>query len=80
MIALFTNLFYFQRWSFVSRDPWQAGRHWWLIVMPVLGGLITLSWTGALTATQAQRYGLLETLRQYGREKLVPSGDAEGGA
>ena len=40
MIALFTNLFYFQRWSFVSRDPWQAGRHWWLIVMPVLGGLI----------------------------------------
>jgi predicted ATPase len=25
----------------------------------------------------SQRYGLLETLRQYGREKLVPSGDAE---
>ena len=40
MIALCTNLFYFQRWSFVDRDPWQAGRHWWLILMPVLGGLI----------------------------------------
>jgi H+/Cl- antiporter ClcA len=40
MIALCTNLFYFQRWSFIDRDPWQAGRHWWLILMPVLGGLI----------------------------------------
>jgi CIC family chloride channel protein len=40
MIALCTNLFYFQEWSFVDKDPWQAGRHWWLILMPVLGGLI----------------------------------------
>ena len=40
MIALCTNLFYFHRWSFADRDPWQAGRHWWLILMPVLGGLI----------------------------------------
>ncbi len=40
MISLCTNLFYFQKWSFVDRDPWEAGRHWWLILMPVLGGLI----------------------------------------
>ncbi len=40
MISLCTNLFYFKRWSFIERDPWQAGRHWWLILMPVLGGLI----------------------------------------
>jgi len=40
MIALCTNLFYFKRWSFADRDPWQAGRHWWLVLMPVLGGLI----------------------------------------
>ncbi|HEY5212102.1 MAG TPA: chloride channel protein [Acidobacteriaceae bacterium] len=40
MIALFTNLFYFQRWSFVSKDPWQAGRHWWLVPMPMIGGLL----------------------------------------
>jgi H+/Cl- antiporter ClcA/CBS domain-containing protein len=40
MIALCTNLFYFRRWSFSSLDPWQAGRHWWLVPMPVLGGLI----------------------------------------
>jgi CIC family chloride channel protein len=40
MIGLCTNLFYFQKLSFVDRDPWQAGRHWWLILMPVAGGLI----------------------------------------
>ena len=40
MISLCTNLFYFQRWSFIERDPWQAGKHWWLVLMPVLGGLI----------------------------------------
>jgi len=40
MIALATNLFYFHRWSFADRDPWQAGRHWWVVLMPVIGGLI----------------------------------------
>ena len=40
MIALCTNLFYFHTWSFADRDPWQAGRHWWLMLMPVVGGLI----------------------------------------
>jgi len=40
MIALCTNLFYFHRWSFAEHDPWQAGRHWWIVLMPVVGGLI----------------------------------------
>ncbi len=40
MIALFTNLFYFHRWSDRSVDPWQAGRHWWLVLVPVVGGLL----------------------------------------
>jgi H+/Cl- antiporter ClcA/CBS domain-containing protein len=40
MIALFTNIFYFHRWSFVEHDPWQAGIHWWTALMPVLGGLV----------------------------------------
>jgi CIC family chloride channel protein len=40
MIALCTNLFYFHHWSFVEHDPWQAGKHWWIALMPVLGGLI----------------------------------------
>ena len=40
MIALSTNAFYFHRLSLKEVDPWEAGRHWWLVLMPVLGGLI----------------------------------------
>ena len=40
MIAITTNLFYFHRLSVRDVDPWEAGRHWWLVLMPVLGGLI----------------------------------------
>lgn len=40
MIALATNAFYFGRLSTVEIDPWRAGRHWWLVLMPVLGGLL----------------------------------------
>jgi H+/Cl- antiporter ClcA/CBS domain-containing protein len=39
-IALATNLFYFQQWSFREADPWQAHLGWWRVVLPVLGGLI----------------------------------------
>ncbi len=40
MIALATNAFYFHRISVREVDPWQAGRHWWLVLIPVLGGLL----------------------------------------
>ncbi|MGI4829219.1 MAG: chloride channel protein, partial [Janthinobacterium lividum] len=40
MIALATNAFYFHRISTRDVDPWEAGRHWWLVLTPVLGGLI----------------------------------------
>src|ERR1700761_2338942 len=40
MIALFTNLFYFHRWSFKEHDPWQAGGHWLILLLPIGGGLI----------------------------------------
>ena len=39
MIALATNAFYFHRFSTEDIDPWRAGRHWWLVLVPVLGGL-----------------------------------------
>ncbi len=40
LIALATNLFFFQRWSFVAASP--AGHHLgvWAVLVPVLGGLI----------------------------------------
>ena len=40
LIALFTNLFYFQRWSFAEVDPWQGHAGWWRVFLPVLGGLL----------------------------------------
>ena len=46
LIALFTNIFYFHRWSFTDVDPWQSGIHWyrlntwWSVLAPVTGGLI----------------------------------------
>ena len=40
LIALFTNLFYFQRWSFLDVDPWQGHAGWWRVFLPVLGGLL----------------------------------------
>ncbi len=40
MIALFTNLFYFERWSFVEVDPWQGHAGWWRVLLPVVGGLL----------------------------------------
>ena len=40
LVALSNNLFYYHQWSFVNRDPWDAGRHWWTVLMPALGGLL----------------------------------------
>ncbi len=40
LIALFTNLFYFRRWSFLEVDPWQGHAGWWRVFLPVLGGLL----------------------------------------
>ena len=40
MIDFCTNLFYFHQFSFVVRDPFQSGKHWWTVLMPALGGLI----------------------------------------
>src|SRR5580658_10098340 len=40
LIALFTNLFFFQRWSLQAVSP--AGNHlgWWEVLVPVVGALI----------------------------------------
>ena len=40
LIALFTNLFYYQRWSAATSSP--VGNHlgWWAVLVPVVGGLI----------------------------------------
>lgn len=39
-IQLFTNVFYFQEFSFVERAPGENTLGWWAILIPVIGGLI----------------------------------------
>ena len=40
LIALFTNLFYFQHWSFAASSPAMNGLGAWAVGVPVLGALI----------------------------------------
>lgn len=40
LISLFTNLFYFQRWSFDDISPADNTLGWWALFIPVVGGLI----------------------------------------
>src|SRR5207248_3149860 len=40
LIALFTNLVFFHRWSFAFVSARHIEVGWWVVVMPVLGGLI----------------------------------------
>jgi CIC family chloride channel protein len=73
MIALCTNLFYFHRWSFVEHDPWQAGRHWWLVLMPVAGGLIVGCMARYLTP-RVRGHGMPEAVETivFNRGKVQP--------
>ncbi len=40
LIHLFTNLFFFGRWSFADRAPAGHAPGAWVIAVPVIGGLI----------------------------------------
>ena len=40
LIHLFTNLFFFQSWSFAARSPAQNSLGVWVIFLPITGGLI----------------------------------------
>ena len=40
LIALFTNLFYFQRWSTAASSPAQNTLGWMAVIVPVVGALI----------------------------------------
>ena len=40
LIGLITNLFFFQRFEFSFASPWQSNVGAWVIVIPVLGGIL----------------------------------------
>jgi len=40
LIGLFTNLFFFHRWSFTFVSPMNTPFRWWILITPVIGGVI----------------------------------------
>jgi H+/Cl- antiporter ClcA/CBS domain-containing protein len=40
LIALFTNVFFFQRWSFEASSPAANHLGWWVVIVPIIGALI----------------------------------------
>ena len=40
LIGLFTNIFFYHRWSFAFMSPMDTPLRWWIIVTPVIGGVI----------------------------------------
>src|SRR5256885_4910692 len=40
LIGLFTNLFYYQRWSFDFSSPAHHHLGYWAVLVPIVGGLI----------------------------------------
>ena len=40
LIALFTNIFYFQRWSTAAASPADSSLGWWAVLAPIVGALI----------------------------------------
>jgi len=73
LIALCTNLFYFHHWSFRDRDPWQAGQHWWLVLMPVLGGLI-VGLIARFLSPKVRGHGMPEAVETivFGKGRVQP--------
>lgn len=73
LIALCTNLFYFHRWSFVEHDPWQAGQHWWTVLVPVVGGLI-IGLIARYLSPKVRGHGMPEAVETivFGKGRVQP--------
>jgi H+/Cl- antiporter ClcA/CBS domain-containing protein len=73
LIALCTNLFYFHRWSFVDHDPWQAGQHWWIVLVPALGGLV-IGLIARYLSPKVRGHGMPEAVETivFGKGRVQP--------
>ncbi|MBV8677166.1 MAG: chloride channel protein, partial [Planctomycetaceae bacterium] len=73
MIELFTNLFYFQRFSFQPRSPAESVLGWLAVLVPVVGGLIV----GLMARYGSERirgHGIPEAMEAIliGRSRMSP--------
>jgi H+/Cl- antiporter ClcA len=73
MIALFTNLFYYQEFSLVSRLPGESSLGYAAVLVPVLGGLI-IGLMARFGSERIRGHGIPEALEAIliGRSRMSP--------
>jgi H+/Cl- antiporter ClcA len=73
LIHLFTNLFFFQRFSFVDRSPAGNTLGAWVIVVPVIGGLI-VGLIARFGSDKIRGHGIPEAIEAilFGKSRMSP--------
>jgi H+/Cl- antiporter ClcA/predicted transcriptional regulator len=73
LIALFTNLFYFQTFSFTFRSPAENQLGWLAILVPVVGGLI-IGLMARYGSDRIRGHGIPEAIEAilFGRSRMSP--------
>jgi H+/Cl- antiporter ClcA/CBS domain-containing protein len=73
LISFFTNLFFFQSFSFASRSPASNTLGWWVVVMPVVGGLV-IGLIARYGSEAIRGHGIPEAIEAilFGKSKMSP--------
>ncbi len=73
LIHLFTNLFFFQQWSFAERSPAGHALGAWVIVVPVLGGLV-VGLIARFGSDRIRGHGIPEAIEAilFGKSRMSP--------
>ncbi|HEM7892303.1 MULTISPECIES: chloride channel protein [Burkholderia] len=73
LIHLFTNLFFFQQFSFVDRSPANNTLGAWVIVVPVIGGLI-VGLMARFGSEKIRGHGIPEAIEAilFGKSRMSP--------
>ena len=73
LISFFTNLFFFQSFSFASRSPASNTLGWWVLIMPVIGGLL-IGLIARYGSEAIRGHGIPEAIEAilFGKSKMSP--------
>ena len=76
LIELFTNLFYFQEWSFRPHPPASSTLGWLAVLVPVVGGLI-VGVMARYGSEHIQGHGIPEAMEAIlvGQSRMSPKAD-----
>ena len=71
LIHLFTNLFFFQVWSFAARSPAEHHLGRWVILLPIIGGLI-IGLMARFGSEKIRGHGIPEAIEAilFGKSKM----------